>query len=512
MKIVWFTSRFLCFFSLFFIVGCTEKSDQKTNAESILKPCPGFVETGKPPLVYGAECGELVLKENSADANSQDISIAILRLPAISPIPAADPLFLIQGGPGGSSIEMATQLHSFFADIRKNRDLIFVDQRGTGKSNPLRCEQLSAADLLLSETEQKEKYLQLIKNCAEKYTNSAAFYTTVHGVQDLDAVRAALGYPQINLWGGSYGTRVALEYARRYPQQARAIILDGVAPVEIALPKYFSRDAMAALTAVSDECMAQTDCASLFGDIVQKTERVLQRLIELQTKGESLVVNYEHPRHQQPDTLHLTPRTFSSLVFMSLYSRDLTVLLPRAISNAEKQDYRLLAALASLSGEQTQQMNIAEGMRYSVMCNEDWPLLNADDIAHSTPFLGLHFVQDVQPICAFWPKAELPQDYWQPIVSDVPALLLSGKHDPVTPERWAQSVAAHLSHATLLSAAGGNHSISTEGCVPQLIAQFIERASMNDVKLDCVDNIKPLPLVLGANQKKVASSAGSTEQ
>lgn len=500
----------LCVLLLGLLSACSEKNDRQSSAISILKPCPGFVETGKPPLVYGAQCGELTLKENPADVNSKDISVAILRLPAISPIPAADPLFLIQGGPGGSSIDMATQLHSFFADVRKNRDLIFVDQRGTGKSNPLRCEQLTENDLLLSEAEQKDKYLQLIKNCAEKYSASAAFYTTVHAVQDLDAVRSALGYQQINLWGGSYGTRVALEYARRYPQQARAIVLDGVAPVDIALPKYFARDAMAALTAVSDECLAQADCAELFGNIVQKTDKVLQRLIDLHARGESLKVDYEHPRHQQPDTLHLTPRIFSSLVFMSLYSRDLTVLLPRAISNAEKEDYRLLAALASLSSEQSQFMNIAEGMRYSVMCNEDWPLLSADDIKHSEPFLGLHFVQDVQPICALWPKAELPKDYWQPIVSDVPALLLSGKHDPVTPEFWAQAVAAHLSNATLLSAAGGNHSISTEGCVPQLIAQFVERASMSDVKVDCVGYIKPLPLVLGANQKKRTSSSAQS--
>lgn len=497
----------LCLLLLVFLSGCNEKADHQSATTSILKPCPGFVETGKPPLVYGAECGELTVKENPADANSNDVSVAILRLPAISPVPDADPLFLIQGGPGGSSIDMASQMHGFFADVRKNRDLVFVDQRGTGKSNPLRCEQLTPDDLKLPEVAQTEKYLALMKSCAEKYKTNAAFYTTPYAVQDLDAVRSALGYSKINLWGGSYGTRVALEYARRYPQQARTIILDGVAPVSIALPKYFARDAMAALVAVNNECLMQTDCATEFGDIVQKAETVLQRLNELQAKGEPLEIRYEHPRNQQSETLRLTPRTFSSLLFMSLYSRDLTVLLPRAISFAEKADYRLLAALSALSSEQAQLMNITEGMRYSVICNEDWPLLSASDIEQSAPFFGVPFVKEMQPICALWPKAELPADYWLPIKSDVPALLLSGKHDPVTPEVWAQSVAEHLPNATKLSAAGGNHSISIEGCVPQLIAQFIERASMQDVKADCVDKIKPLPLVLGANQKKSTSSA-----
>jgi len=493
-----------------FLSGCNEKNNQESTAASILNPCPGFVETGKPPLVYGAECGELILKENPTDASSNNISVAILRLPAISPVADADPLFLIQGGPGGSSIEMANQIHSFFSDVRKNRDLIFVDQRGTGKSNPLRCEQASPEDLKLPEAEQREKYISLMKSCAEKYQHNAAFYTTVQAVQDLDAVRLALGYEKINLWGGSYGTRVALEYARRYPEQARTIVLDGVAPVSIALPKYFARDAMAALVAVNNECLAQTDCAAEFGDIVQKAELVLQRLNELQAKGEPLEISYEHPRNQRAESLHLTPRTFSSLLFMSLYSRDLTVLLPRAISFAEKEDYRLLAALSALSAEQAQLMNITEGMRYSVICNEDWPLLSASDIEQSTPFFGIPFVKDMQPICALWPKAELPADYWQPIKSDVPALMLSGKHDPVTPDVWAQTVAAYLPNSTSLSAAGGNHSISSEGCVPQLIAQFIERASMKDVKADCVAKIKPLPLVLGANQEKTASAAADS--
>jgi pimeloyl-ACP methyl ester carboxylesterase len=483
------------------VAACSRQPEQGTKTNGIMQRCPGFVETGKAPLVYAAECGELIVKENPADATSRDISVAILRLPAISPVVGTDPLFLIQGGPGGSSIEMANQLHGFFTDVRKNRDLIFVDQRGTGKSNFMGCETLDVADLNLPEAEQIQKQRALLADCAEKYRSSAEFYTTPYAVQDLEAVRLALGYKAINLWGGSYGTRVALEYARRYPAQTRSIILDGVAPVSIALPKFFARDAMNALRIVSDECLAQTDCAVEYGNIAQKAEDVLQRLTLLHEAGETLEVEYEHPRNQVKETLSLTPRTFSSLLFMSLYSRDLTVLLPRAISFAQQQDYRLLAALSALSGEQLTAMNIAEGMRYSVICNEDWPLVSAEDIEQSKPFLGFSFVSEMKTVCDLWPKATLPEDYWQPVKSQVPALLLSGKQDPVTPEIWAQAVAEHLPNATLLTAAGGNHSISSEGCVPQLIAQFIAQASMQQVNSECVNHIKPLPLVLGANQK-----------
>jgi pimeloyl-ACP methyl ester carboxylesterase len=492
------------------LAACSPPKEASDTQVNIMQLCPGFVETGKPPLVFGAQCGELLVPENPEDPAGAMIKLSILRLPAISPVPNADPLLLIQGGPGGSSIEMASQIHQFFNDVRKNRDLIFVDQRGTGTSNPLQCEPMAENFASLPESEQQQLYVQAMKNCAEKYRLQAPFFTTPQAVQDLDTVRKALGYAQINLWGGSYGTRVAMEYARRYPEHARTLVLDGVAPVAIALPKYFARDAFAALSAVNAECQAQIECANSFGNIVDKANAVLQRLADLQAAGEPLHVAYEHPRHQQSETLVLTPKSFSSLLFMSLYSRDLTVLLPRAISSAERGDYRLLAALNSLSAEQANNMNIAEAMRYSVVCNEDWQLISAADVAQSEAFLGMNFVQDMAAVCEFWPKASLPSDYWKPITSNVPALLLSGNHDPVTPIVWAKNLAEHFPNATLLEAPGGNHSISMEGCVPQIIAQFIERASMDNIQTECVAQIKPLPLLLGANRKQGSSSSAAS--
>ena len=492
------------------IAGCSKQQEVSTAASSLLHACPGFVETGKPPLVSGAQCGRLMVKENPADPASKDIDIEILRLPAISPAAQQDPLFLIQGGPGGSSIEMANFIHGFFADVRKNRDLIFVDQRGTGKSNPLRCEQLNEADLQLPESAQMEKYFHFKELCSEKFKTSLPFYTTLPAVQDLDAVRQALGYKAINLWGVSYGTRVALEYAKRYPQSTRSITLDGVAPKEIALSRFSARDSLAALTVVNGECQLQPECAREFGDILQKTETVYARLQLADQSGSSLIINYEHPVYQQPEHLTLTAKSFSMLIFNALYSRDLTVLLPQAISEAERENYRLLAALFSLAMEQSQKMNIADAMHFSVLCNEDWHFISASDVETTPPFFGLNAIKDRNKICSFWPKANLPDDFWQPIHSEVPALLLSGKHDPVTPESWAELVASGLPNSVRLLAAGGNHGVSYEGCVPQIIAQFIERGTMSDVKTDCVANIKPLPLVLGANQKKTSSSSAAS--
>lgn len=490
--------------------GCGEQQVATTSAPALLKPCPGFVETGKPPLVYGAECGSLLVRENPADPASKEIAVEILRLPAITPAPQQDPLFLIQGGPGGSSIEMASFIHSVFADVRKNRDLIFVDQRGTGKSNPLRCEQLSSAEMRLPDAEQMDIYFQRMQQCATKYKDSLPFYTTLHGVQDLDAVRQALGYNKVNLWGVSYGTRVALEYAKHYPQSTRTIILDGVAPKEIALSKFSGRDALKALNAVNAECLAQSECATAFGDILQKAEKVYARLHLAEQSGTPVQLTFAHPVNQQVEQLTLTAKNFSMLIFNALYSRDLTVLLPQAISEAEHENYRLLATLFSMAMDQSQKMNIADAMHFSVLCNEDWHFVSATDVETTAPFFGMNLIKDKATVCHFWPKASLPEDYFTPVISNVPALLLSGKHDPVTPEVWAELAAKDLSNATRLQAAGGNHGVSYEGCLPQIIAQFIERASMQDVKADCVGNIKSLPFMLGANQKKSSSSSLSS--
>jgi pimeloyl-ACP methyl ester carboxylesterase len=199
---------------------------------------------------------------------------------------------------------------------------------------------------------------------------------------------------------------------------------------------------------------------------------------------------------------------------MSLYSRDLTVLLPRALSDAEQGNYRLLVALSALAQEQSNDMNIAEAMHFSVVCNEDFVAAKnpAEAAASNDVFFGKNFVADMAPICEFWPKASLPSDYFQPIVSAIPSLLLSGGRDPVTPVAWSNNVAQSLANATQLSARGGNHVVSTEGCLPQVIAQFIEQASMNNINTQCVDKIKPLPLVLGANQKKLKARKAKVTQ
>lgn len=490
----------------FALIGLSALAANAQTPALQLKPCPGFAETGKPPLVYGAQCGQLAVKENPDDPHSREIKLEILRLPAISPAPKADPLLLIQGGPGGSSVAMAERIQGFFSELRKNRDLVFVDQRGTGNSNPLNCDALSAEEQLLPDAEQQARVGDIFHACAKKYADVAGFYTTPYAVKDLEQVRIALGYPQVNLWGGSYGTRVVLEYMREFPQALRAVVMDGLAPVQVALPSQAAQTARAALDQLNAQCANQPQCLNQYGDLLANAQTVLQRLNQAEADGKPLRVAYEHPRTREPKTLPLSKGNFASLIFMSLYSRELSVLLPQVLHQAAAGDYRMLASLFALASEQPNFADTAQGLHWSVVCAEDAKLYGAPD-AEKTSFLDLDMTRDSREICSFWPKGEVPADYYQPVVAATPALLLSGAVDPVTPKKFAEEVLKHLSNAQSLEAPGGHHIISIEGCVPQLIAQFIDQASMANINTSCVQKIKPLPLLLGADASGASSSS-----
>lgn len=486
------------------LCACHPPSDEPaTLVGNVLGACPEFSETGRPPIVQGAQCGTLSVKENPQDPTSRSIELNILRLPAINPTPQPDPLFIIAGGPGQSAVGIAEPIWTTFSEVRKNRDIVFVDQRGTGQSNPLNCKEFEDIPYQLSLFEQQERLKSVAQACAETLGDQLEFYTTPYAVQDLDLVREALGYQRINLWGVSYGTRVALEYMRRYPQATRSSILDGLAPVSVALPWHGGEDALASLRLLSEQCSMSDDCARRYGDVLNSAETIAQRLAE-----QPVEVTVAHPRTQAPFTMSMNHQIFASMIRMALYTRDLSTLVPQAIAGARDNDYSLLAALISMAGEQTTLMNISYGMHYTVLCNEDYPQYQ-DRAEVSASFLSANLAEAFAELCEVWPRYSLDEDYFAPVKSDVPTLLLSGQRDPVTPPRWAEQVSEHLSQARHLIAPGGHHSITREGCVAQLIAQFIKQGSATSIDGTCVNKIQPLPPYLTV-ELQTKNEAGSS--
>jgi pimeloyl-ACP methyl ester carboxylesterase len=479
----------ISFMACFLLVACdgTIESPSEREPGALLSPCPGFVETGKPPLVQGAECGELLVYENTDAQSGAQIALNIMRLPAVNPMPKTDPLFIIAGGPGQSAVDIAEQLFYVFNEVRKNRDIVFVDQRGTGKSSPLNCTQLDDIDQQLPLAQQKTTMLDGLRECATGYGARLEFYTTPYAVQDLDAVRRALGYQQLNLWGVSYGTRVALEYMRRYPESVRTSILDGVAPVTMALPWTTEVDALAALEKIQQQCLQLDDCVRRYGDLLVKANAIADRLY-----AQAIEVETAHPRTRLPYRVNMNHQTFAGVVRMALYSRDLTRMLPLAIHEAYEQDYKLISALISLAESRSGFSGISLGMHYTVICNEDYAYYHATAEPISENFLRLGQIENFHEVCAFWPQYNVPEEYFSSPRGDTPTLLLSGARDPVTPPRWAEATMEKLTHAQHAIAPGGAHSITRDGCAPQLIAQFIHKGSLDQLDTQCINNILPL--------------------
>lgn len=498
----------LCVVAVLSFASCERAHQtQQQNNVAWLSVCPDFSKTGKAPVEQNAQCGSFEVKENPQDPKSVNIALNVLRIPAVNPVPEQDPLFIIAGGPGQSAVVVAESAHGIFNEVRKNRDIVFVDQRGTGKSNPIDCAFESEETKQLSEQEQEALGRAAVKQCIEKIKDHAAYYTTNYAVADLDAVRAALGYEKINLWGGSYGTRVVLEYLRRYPARTRASILDGVAPAAIALPWSMEADALAALQSINRQCAETPACVLHYGDIVQKAQAISNQLL---LKPQAIKIT--HPRTQEKVTVNLTAQDFSAVVRLALYNRDISSLLPQVISEADAGEYQLFASLIYLAKAKSDMASISYGMHYSIVCNEDYPLYKNKNALESNMFLNSQMVQKYSEICAQWPLAILPKDYWEPIQSDLPVLILSGAVDPVTPPHWGESVKVGLTNATHVIAPGGHHIISGEGCIAQLMAAFIVKGDSKTLDAKCAQNIQPLAIHIPPSAIESTSSTQSGDE
>ncbi|MET0355139.1 MAG: alpha/beta hydrolase [Cellvibrio sp.] len=480
----------VCYLVIAILSGC-DRTHRAIDDSAVpwLSRCPDFSKTGKAPVEQNAQCGVFEVKENPLDTNAKKIGLNILRIPAVNPVPEKDPLFIIAGGPGQSAVVVAESIHRAFGEIRKNRDIIFVDQRGTGKSHPLDCDVEPEIAKQLSEQEQEKLLQDSVKKCIEKHKDHAAFYTTNYAVNDLDEVRKALGYEKINLWGGSYGSRVVLEYMRRYPAHLRAGVLDGAAPVSIALPWFMEVDGLAGLQAINKQCAETPACVSHYGDIVAKAQKLSNQLLQ---NPQSIKIS--HPRTQEKVTVNLTAQDFSGVVRLALYNRDVSSLLPQVIGDADAGDYELFASLSYLAKAKSDMAGISYGMHYTVACNEDYPLYKSKNALDSNVFLNSQMVQQYSKICAQWPIAQLPADYWEEVKSEVPTLILSGAMDPVTPPRWGEVVANNLPNAVHVVAPGGHHIITGDGCISQLIAAFIIKGDAKSLDTKCAQNIQPLAI------------------
>jgi pimeloyl-ACP methyl ester carboxylesterase len=446
----------------------------------VLSPC--HVER----LDSDARCGQLEVYENRAARSGRKIALRIVVLPSLLQPPLADPVFLLAGGPGQSIVQAARQL-AFTSRLRRKRDVVLVDQRGTGGSNALSCDLGDRTDLPLFDDQMRPDRL---RECLAHLPGDPRFYTTDAAMADLDDVRDALGDARINLWGGSYGTRAALVYMKMFPTRVRAVVLDAVAPYENRLPLYMARDAERALRMLEGDCAKTPDCAAAFPDLPQRLASLVARL-----EAAPATIRLRHPITGQEVDARITAETFLALIRLSLYSSDLAAMIPFVVTRGEAGDFGPFAAMAEqgTSKELTKVTSI--GLFFSVVCAEDVPFIRPDELPRSGWFAAQS--QRMVDTCSFWPHGEIPRDLREPVVSDVPTLLLVGALDPVTPPEWAQTAAKTLRRSRVVVVPGVAHITSPYGCVPKLIEKFIDTANPDSVDASCVGKEQRPPFVVG---------------
>jgi pimeloyl-ACP methyl ester carboxylesterase len=418
-------------------------------------------------LRHSVLCGTLARPLDPAQPGGKQIDIHYVVVPAMARRKLPDPVFLLAGGPGQSAIDLAPALIGQFGRLNNRRDIVFVDQRGTGRSAPLLCDDPRREPL----AEQFDSERQVARLLACKVRLQALphgdlrFYTTTLAMQDLDAVRLRLDAERINLVGASYGTRAALEYQRLFPRALRRSVIDGVAPADMALPASFSTDGQAVLEALFDACEAEAACKKAFPALRADWQALLASL--------PTPVSVRHPLTGQPERLTLTREIVLAAVRAPLYVPALAAGLPAAIAEAARGRYEALVGLGAALGTRSGG-KFAMGMHFSVVCAEDAPL-----VARSLDTPGADFGRDnaqlYARVCAAWPRGAVPAEFYKTSASATPVLLLSGGLDPATPPRHAARVAQALGPAARhVVVPGAGHGVMGLPCLRDVIFHFID--------------------------------------
>jgi pimeloyl-ACP methyl ester carboxylesterase len=448
-----------------------------------------------------ARCGKVEVFENREARTGRKIALNVVVLPATGPEPAPDPLVYISGGPGSAATEEASDLAEAFAAVRQRRDLLFVDQRGTGQSNPLNCELFNPADL--------QSYLgyffplEDVRKCRQDLEQRAdlTLYTTSIAADDLDDVRAALGYEKLNLMGASYGTRAAMEYLRRHPDHVRTVTLHGVSPTNHFMPMDFARQTERALQGVLAECAADNACKKAFPNLDSESRAVLDRLmqgpVEVEVRAAPRRENTgSNNRENNPPTVRvkLSRDLAAEAIRYMLYHPGAARYIPLFLHRAAAGDFTNLAEAAIRNRKQIVASG-SNGMYLSVTCAEDLPWIETEEVARFSrnTFLGDYRFRQQREACSLWPRGKIPSDYSTPVKSGLPVLILTGQWDPVTPPANGDFVARYFSNSLHIVVPHGGHGFGgLEGadCVLRLNTEFIEKGTTKGLDSSCIRNIR----------------------
>lgn len=439
------------------------------------------------------QCSFLRVPENYQQPDGSLITLFVGRIPATGKRPDPDPLIPFQGGPGGAASDLFIINGIGLDRIQQQRDLIIVDQRGTGKSMRLDCPSLAESTMEFN----LERVKTATRTCLTSLEGDPAQYTTSVAVKDFDRVREALEIDRWNLYGVSYGTRVAQHYLRRYPDRVRTVILDAVVPPQVSLGPEIALESQRALQQLFQRCKASPSCDSAFPKLEEGVASLFAQLAEA-----PIQFQYEDigSGHQQSATLyrgHLI-----AVVRLSLYSSASAAILPVLLHEAYANHNYAPLYRNAMQMDSSVTGSISIGMHNSVICAEDEAFLRDSDIdfdALKASYIGEEHYAQLRAMCAPWPLGPVDDDLKKPVASDKPVLLLSGTADPITPPAYAELAMQKLTNSQHIIAEGLGHGLAAHGCMPTILARFVESASLEGLKADCMTKQKPEPIFIDFN-------------
>ena len=445
-------------------------------------------------------CGSVTMPEDPDQPQGPTITVRFAVVPAVARNKQPDPVFVLAGGPGQAATRSARQMLPVLNEANARRDIVLIDQRGTGGSHPLECK---VEETSLGATFEQSQQIERLNACLKEMRGDLRQYATWIAVRDFDAVRARIGAVQVNLWGGSYGTRAALEYMRQFPQHVRTVVLDGVAPPDMVLPVSFALDADAALAGLVETCARDERCHQRYPDMGKRVEELLAQA------DRGVAIEVSHPLTGIPESLRLDRRVLSSLLRVPLYAPQLSAVLPYALVQAAHGDYTPLVALsAAVAGGINE--NFAAGMHFAVICAEDMPRVTSADRSRvaATRFGGA-FLDVYAQACRGVPVRPVPPAFYEIPSSEAPVLVLSGGLDPATPPRHGARAAERLGNARHVVSPYLGHIVSTNGCAPTQIARFVRDASFDRLDADCLTRLPAATFFLPISPAQPAN--GSTK-
>ncbi len=432
--------------------------------------------------------GHFRVFENRKAGKGRELELNIVVLHATGKDPQPDPVFCLAGGPGQAAATIWQGFQNHW--MRRDRDLVFVNQRGTGGSNRLafpRREAASPQDYLRPLLEETR-----VKKAAETLSKKfdLRMYSTPDAMDDLNEIRQALGYKKINLIGGSYGTRASLVYIRRHGETVRTAMLNGVAPIEFKNPLYHAQEAQIALDKIFDEIEASEKYRKAFPDLRKKFKEILKRFDDGPIK-----VELKNRRTGDPIQVKLSKSVFCSSLRLQLYYLNTSRRVPLMLLQAHAGDFKPFA-ISAINRNRSLGNAIAMGMLLSVTAAEDVARIEPEEIASATKdtFLGDVRVKSQIAACKFWPKSSLPKNFGSPVKSNVQTLILSGSLDPVTGPRWGEVVHKNFPNSVHVVAPGA-HGVGGP-CIQTIQRQFLKTGTVKDLDVSCVKKMKMPPLAL----------------